>query len=78
MGNRSEIEGCKWCNPDENGQYSANQFANPNGSQKILMFFNGAHVTLSLEEAGRETAHMVAPINYCPVCGRRVRLEATE
>ena len=79
MENRSEIESCTWCNPDENGQYSAADFRNPNGKQRLLMFFNGAQATLTLETESEGMAqHMTLPINYCPMCGRRVRLEAAE
>lgn len=68
--------GCAWCHPDERGQYSAAAFVNPNGKEKIVMFFNGAQATLTFEAEGAEVAHMAAPINFCPMCGRRVRMEA--
>lgn len=69
---------CTWCNPDENGQYSAAVFTNPNGKQTITTFFNGAQTTLTMETEGMETARMAVPINYCPMCGRNVRLEANK
>jgi len=72
-------ETCRWCIPDENGQYSAAEFRNPNGQQRIVLFFNGAEASLTMETEGDSTTHyMRTPINYCPMCGRRVRTEAVE
>lgn len=64
---------CTWCKPDGEGRYSMALFEHPEGQQKILMFFNGAQITLRMQIDGQEVAQMRYPINYCPICGQRVR-----
>ena len=70
------MERCLWCKPDSEGRYSTAMFEHPNGTQRLLMFFNGGQITLRMEVDGQEAAHMHYPINYCPMCGQRVRMEA--
>lgn len=67
---------CNWHNPDKTGKYSCARFESPDGKQTIDMYFNGAQITLRMEVDGAEVAHMKYPINFCPVCGERVRTEA--
>lgn len=69
---------CRWHQPDGKGQYSFARFENPAGGQTIDMFFNGAQITLRMKLNGAEVAHMNYPINFCPVCGERVRMEAED
>lgn len=67
---------CDWHNPDEQGRYSCARFESPDGKQAIDMYFNGAQITLRMEAEGAEVAHMKYPVNFCPICGERVRMEA--
>lgn len=67
---------CNWHKPDEQGRYACVQFENPAAHQAVNMFFNGAQITLRMEFDGEEVAHMKYPINFCPLCGERVRMEA--
>lgn len=68
---------CKWCSPDDEGQYSMAVFTNPDGKQRITMAFSGAQITTDLSQEGIQTARMALPIYFCPMCGKRVRLKET-
>lgn len=69
---------CNWHSPDETGKYYRGRFESPDGKKTVDMYFNGAQITLRMEEDGAEVAHMHAPINFCPYCGERVRMEAED
>ena len=65
---------CKWCNPDENGQYNAARFESPDQKGQVTIFFGGAELNVDLN-FGTEHAMLKMEIFFCPVCGRRVRSE---
>ena len=69
-------QGCGWHKSDERGQYKMAVFGAPEGKEQIVMAFVGAQVNLDMVIDGQTGAHMGFPINYCPVCGERVRMEA--
>ena len=61
---------CKWCHPDENGQYRAGKFLAPNGESAIMLFFAGNAATINLEYE-KQQATMKMEIFFCPMCGRK-------
>ena len=65
---------CNWHNPDGNGKYNYARFENPQENECIAMAFTGAQIVLKIEKQGAVKASMQFPINFCPVCGERVRL----
>lgn len=66
------MNGCKYCEADKNGQYSAVEFSNEDGSEKITLFYNGGQITMDLKLRAMR-ANMSHPIYYCPMCGRQVK-----
>ena len=65
---------CRWCHPDENGQYSAAKFESPDQKSVVMLFFGGAGITVDMN-AGTEHALLKLDINYCPMCGRNLTAE---
>jgi len=65
---------CKWCHPDENGQFSAARFESPDQKGQVLVFFGGAELNVDLT-MGTEHAMLKMGIFFCPMCGRRIRAE---
>ncbi len=72
---RDTTRSCDWCKPDEHGQYSYAKFRNPKTKQVLNMFFSGGQITLRMEQDDAIIAQMQQQINFCPMCGERVRLE---
>lgn len=69
---------CNWHNPDKSGKCSHVRFEHPDGKQAINMYFSGAQITFRMELEGSEFAQMSFPINYCPMCGEKIRREAEQ
>ena len=65
---------CKWCHPDENGNYNAARFESPDQKGLITLFFGGAAIAIDMN-VGTEHALLKLDISFCPMCGRRVRAE---
>lgn len=72
---RDTARSCDWHKPDERGQYSYAKFRNPKMKQVLNMFFSGGQITLRMEQDDAIIAQMQQQINFCPMCGERVRLE---
>lgn len=65
---------CKWCHPDENGNYSAARFESPDQKGMVTLFFGGAAAAIDMN-FGTEHAMLKFDIFFCPMCGRRLRAE---
>lgn len=66
---------CSWHRTDWRGQHSVGTFRHPDGKTKMQIAYIGAQVTIDLSQDGAQTIRMTTPINFCPICGERVRLE---
>lgn len=72
-------DGCEWCQPNEDGEYSMLAFQNPTNpaQQATVSFYNGTFaVELKLDNETKP-ARISAEIKFCPFCGRRFESEGT-
>ena len=70
-------DGCEWCQPNTDGEYSMLEFENPeNPAQRaIVSFYNGMFaVELNLDKLIKP-ARISAEIKYCPFCGKKSESE---
>lgn len=72
------MEKCKFCHPDESGNYNMVMFASDEIPDTWLHLFTyGGEITIvtNFTARGHGGATMSTPINFCPFCGERVRKE---
>lgn len=68
--------GCEWCQPNGDGEYSMLAFQNPaNPAQQATVSFYGGTFTVELGLDSKQKTRMSAQINYCPFCGRNMRYQ---
>lgn len=77
-GGEKRMKTCNWHTPDKTGKYTSVVFKNPGGEQAIDMFLYGGKITIIMEQENAEIAQMNFPINYCPMCGEKIRREAEQ
>lgn len=66
--------GCEWCQPNPDGEYTMLEFENPENSAQhaIVSFYDGTFaVELNLDSATKPV-RMSARIKFCPFCGRKL------
>lgn len=66
-------EGCEWCKPNAEGEYSMSAFVNPNNpAQEAMLSVYGGKIVMEIRLPGcAQPARMAVKINYCPMCGRK-------
>ena len=67
-------DGCGWCQPNADGEYSMLEFENPENPAQTAMvsFCYGVFaVELNLNKSAKP-ARLSAEIKYCPFCGREL------
>lgn len=66
-------EGCDWCKPSKDGDYTMSLFKNPNNpEQEATLSVYGGQIVMELKiSASTPPARMAVKISHCPMCGRR-------
>ena len=66
-------DGCEYCHPDENGEYTMQEFENPqNPRQRATVSFYGGMLVVELELfAAAMPSRLSCEIKFCPMCGRK-------
>lgn len=65
-------EGCEWCKPSDEGDYTMSAFVNPNNpEQEAMLSVYGGQIVMEIKlEDSSPKARMAVKINHCPFCGR--------
>lgn len=65
-------EGCEWCEPSKDGDYTMSAFVNPNNpEQEAMLSVYGGQIVMEIKmEDNSPKARMAVKINHCPFCGR--------
>ncbi len=68
-------EGCEWCKPNAEGEYSMSAFVNPNNpAQEAMLSVYGGQIVMEIKmDENAPKARMAVKINHCPFCGRTFR-----
>ena len=68
-------EGCEWCKPSRDGDYSMSMFKNPsNPAQEAMLSVYGGQIVMEIKmDENAPKARMAVKINHCPFCGRTFR-----
>lgn len=66
-------EGCEWCKPSDEGEYSMSAFVNPNNpAQEAMLSVYGGQIVMEIKmDENSPKARMAVKINHCPMCGRK-------
>lgn len=66
-------EGCGWCKPSKDGDYTMSLFQNPNNpEQEATLSVYGGQIVMEIKmSASAPPARMAVKISHCPMCGRR-------
>ena len=67
------INGCEWCQPNPDGEYTMLEFENPqNPRQCATVSFYGGMLAVELELfAAAMPSRLSCEIKFCPMCGRK-------
>lgn len=69
---------CSWCNPNDDGMYSAACFDGKIDEEnaRIRIFVYGGQMNIEIDKpVDKALCRVSLPINFCPICGNRLRNE---
>ena len=67
---------CHWCTPYDDDTYDMSQFVNPKNENiclKIGLIPYESKLGISLDLPDSEGGYIHQEINFCPMCGRKLR-----
>lgn len=66
-------DGCEWCKPDENGEYTMMEFENHQNPKQhaIISFYGGTFAAVLNLDNETKPERLSAEIKFCPFCGRK-------
>lgn len=67
-------DGCEWCQPNSDGEYTMSGFANPqNPRQRATVSFYGGMFVVELDlDNAAAPSRLSGEIKFCPMCGREI------
>ena len=67
-----DSNGCEWCQPNSDGEYTMSGFANPqNPRQRATVSFYGGMFVVELDlDSAATPSRLSGEIKFCPMCGR--------
>ena len=70
--NKKIRNGCKYCQPNPNGEYTTLEFENPqNPKQRATVSFYGGMFVVELDlDRAAAPSRLSGEIKFCPMCGR--------
>ena len=74
MNNDLISDGCEWCQPNSDGEYTMSGFANPqNPRQRATVSFYGGMFVVELDlDNAAAPSRLSGEIKFCPMCGREI------
>lgn len=72
------MERCKFCHPDEKGNYNMVNFSEDESPETwVHLYAYGGEITIAANfpVPGHNGVIMSIPIQFCPFCGERARKE---